>query len=151
VVLLFPALDWATIGQQQSWFHMESLVIEARKAHGKSRVTNRPNELFVEPVDKRSAAARRFKDVLAAIVSDLGGSDRLSEGQKQLCRRCPLLAVEAEKLEARSISGESIDLDRFGMMTDRLGRALSRLGLKRTARDITPPDLRTYISGGARR
>jgi hypothetical protein len=62
--------------------------MEPRKAHGKSRVTNRPNELFVEPVDKRSAAARPFKDVLAAIVSDLGGADRLSEGQKQLCRRC---------------------------------------------------------------
>jgi hypothetical protein len=127
---------------------MESLVIEARKAHGKSRVTNRPNELFVEPVDKRSAAARRFKDVLAAIVSDLGGPDRLSEGQKQLCRRCALLAVEAEKLEARSI-GEDIDLDRFGMMTDRLGRALSRLRLKRVPRDVTP-DLKSYLGGGAR-
>jgi hypothetical protein len=123
-VLLSPARCWATIGQQLSWFRMESLVIAARKAHGKSRVTNRSNELFVEPVDKRSAAARRFKDVLTAIVSDLGGPDRLSEGQKQLCRRCALLAVEAEKLEARSISGEDIDVDRFGMMTDRLGRAL---------------------------
>jgi hypothetical protein len=52
--------------------------------------------------------------VLGAIVSDLGGADRLSEGQKQLCRRCALLAIEAEKLEARSISGEDIDVDRFG-------------------------------------
>jgi hypothetical protein len=76
VVLLFPALDWATIGQQLSRFRMVSLVIEPRKAHGKSRVTNRPNELLVEPVDKRSAAVRRFKDVLAAIVSDLEGANR---------------------------------------------------------------------------
>ena len=68
----------------------------------------------------------------------------MSEGQKQLCRRCALLAVEAEKLEARSISGESIDLDRFGMMTDRLGRALQRLGLKRVPKEIVP-DLRRYI------
>jgi len=66
---------------------MVSLVIEPRKAHGKSRVTNRPNELLVEPVDKRSAAVRRFKDVLAAIVSDLEGANRLSAGQKRLCRR----------------------------------------------------------------
>src|SRR5512133_2995610 len=122
---------------------MESLVIVARKAHGKSPVTNRATEPFVEPVDKRSAAARRFKDVLAALVCDLGGADRLSEGQKQLCRRCALLAVEAENLEARSISGEDIDVDRFGMMTDRLGRALSRLGLKRVPRDVTP-DLKSY-------
>ena len=128
---------------------MGSLVIEARKAHGKSRVTNRPNELFVEPADKRSAAARRFKDVLTAIVSDLGGADRLREGQKQFSRRCALLAVEAEKLEAQSISGEDIDVDRFGMMTDRLGRALSRLGLKRVPRDVTP-DLKSYLGGGAR-
>jgi hypothetical protein len=90
---------------------MESLVIEARKAHGKSRVTNRPNELSLS---LSTSVARRhggFKDVLTAIVSDLGGADRLSEGQRQLCRRCALLAVEAEKLEARSISGESIDWD----------------------------------------
>jgi hypothetical protein len=128
---------------------MERLVIEAGKGHGKSRVTNCSNELFAESVDKRSGEARRFKDVLAAIVSDLGGVDRLSEGQKQLCRRCALLAVEAEKLEARSISGESIDLDRFGMMTDRLGRAVSRLGLKRVPRDVTL-DLKSYLGGGAR-
>jgi hypothetical protein len=55
-MLLFPALDWATMGQQQPWFRMESLVIEPRKAHGKSRVTNRPNELFVEPVAAFSVA-----------------------------------------------------------------------------------------------
>jgi hypothetical protein len=58
------------------------------------------------------------------------------------------LAVEAEKLEARSI-GEDIDLDRFGMMTDRLGRALWRLRLKRVPRDVTP-DLKSYLGGGAR-
>jgi hypothetical protein len=61
VVLLFPADDWATIGQQSSRFRMESLIIEARKAHGKSRVTNRPNELFV-------VAPPNFSTMLTALT-----------------------------------------------------------------------------------
>jgi hypothetical protein len=42
--------------------------------------------LFVTPPGD-TAWARRFRDVLAEIVSDLGGPDMLSEGQRQLARR----------------------------------------------------------------
>ena len=36
------------------------------------------------------------------------------------------------------MQGERIDLDLFGKLTDRLGRVLQRLGIKRTPRDVTP-------------
>jgi hypothetical protein len=39
---------------------------------------------------------RRFRHVLASIAADLGGVDRLSEGQKQIARRCAMLSVECE-------------------------------------------------------
>ena len=72
------------------------------------------------------------------IVADLGGPEQLSEGQRQLARRCALLSAECEKLEAISVRGETINLEVYGALTDRLGRALQRLGLKRVARDVTP-------------
>jgi hypothetical protein len=40
--------------------------------------------------------------------------DLLSEGQKQLARRCSLLAVECEQIEAKAVVGEEIDLDAYG-------------------------------------
>src|SRR5271165_5756399 len=65
----------------------------------RSAVSN-GSQLFVDStVDGRSKEARRFRDVLAEIVSDLGGADHLSEGQRQLARRCALMSVECEKME----------------------------------------------------
>jgi hypothetical protein len=34
------------------------------------------------------------------------------------------------------VAGEEIDLDVYGQLTDRLGRAFGRLGLKRVAREV---------------
>ena len=123
---------------------MQSAALEARKPHARSRVTN-GSELFAtnEPIDGRSMASCRFRDILGQIVADLGGSDRLSEAQKQLCRRVSLMCWECERLEARSVAGEAIDLEQFGQLTDRIGRACQRLGLKRVAKEL--PDLRKYI------
>jgi hypothetical protein len=125
---------------------METAALEARKPRARSRLTN-GNELFAtnEPIDGRSMASRRFRDILGQIVADLGGSDRLSEGQRQLARRVALMALECEKLEAKSIAGEEINLEQFGQLSDRIGRAMQRLGLKRVARDVTP-DIKSYLS-----
>ena len=85
-----------------------------------------------------NAWSRRFRDVLAEIVSDLGGPDHLSEGQRQLARRATTLSIECERMEGKAVAGELIDLDVYGQWLDQLGRAFSRLGLKRVARDVTP-------------
>src|SRR5215207_7027839 len=100
-----------------------------RPAACRSGVTN-GSALFLEGVDGRSATARRFRDVLAQIARDLGGAETLSEGQRQLARRCAMLSVECERLEASAIGGDEIDFHRFGQLVDRLGRALRRLGLE---------------------
>ena len=43
-----------------------------------------------------------------------------------------------EKLEGEIAQGRDVDLEQYGMLTDRLGRCFNRLGLKRRAKDITP-------------
>jgi hypothetical protein len=106
-----------------------------------SKVTN-GKALFVE-ADGRGPWARRWRDLLAQIISDLGGADLLSEGQRQLARRCATIALSCERMEGEAALGKEIDLDTYGALTDRLGRTLQRLGLKRVARDtgLTLSDL----------
>jgi hypothetical protein len=57
----------------------------------RSAVSN-GNRLFaVEPLDGRTHAAMRFRDLNDDIIADLGGRDRLSTGQLQLVRRAATL------------------------------------------------------------
>ena len=94
------------------------------------------SRLHVVEVDGRSAEARRFRDIFAEIVSDLGGSDALSEAQRQLARRATLMSVQAELMEADSLTGKPLDLDAYGALSDRLGRCFNRLGVKRVSKVV---------------
>ena len=62
----------------------------------------------------------------------------LSEGQRQLARRAATISLACEKMDGESAQGHDIDLDKYGMLTDRLGRCLARLGIKRQADDAGP-------------
>jgi hypothetical protein len=102
----------------------------------RSAVTNGRRLHVVAPPD--TAWARRFRDVLAQIVSDLSGAEGLSEGQRQLARRAATISIQCERMEGEAAAGAEINLEEYGRLTDRLGRAFQRLGLKRQARDVTP-------------
>jgi hypothetical protein len=41
-------------------------------------------------------------------------------------------------MEGEAAAGTQINLEEYGRLTDRLGRAFHRLGLERRARDATP-------------
>src|ERR1700722_2132117 len=70
----------------------------SRAPKGRSKVTN-GQQLFLEG-DARLKVSRRFRDVLASIATDLGGVDRLSEGQKQIARRCAMSLLNAKSWRA---------------------------------------------------
>ena len=108
----------------------------------RSAVTNGKRLHVVAPGDTKWA--RRWRDVLAEIISDLG-HDGLSEGQRQLARRCATIAIACERMEGEAAQGNEIDLDAYGTLTDRLGRALQRLGIKRQLRNVTPPSIEEYV------
>ena len=116
----------------------------ARSSRVRSRVTNGSTP-FVE-TDGRGPWARRWRDVLAEITSDLGGRGVLSEGQRQLARRCATIAIACERMEGRAALGEEIDLEEYGRLTDRLGRAFQRLGLERRARTVEEQSLAEIIA-----
>jgi hypothetical protein len=72
----------------------------------------------------------------------------LSEGGRQLCRRAACMSMQCELMEAEAVAGREFDADLFGQITDRLGRCLERIGLRRRARDITP-SLSSYLQSKA--
>ena len=117
-------------------FKVNRLAVATRPLKARSRLTNGKD--IVAGLDQRSREYRRFRDILCQIIADLGGAEQLSEGQRQLARRCATIAIECERMESLSVAGEKIDLEVYGALTDRLGRAFSRLGLKRVAKDVTP-------------
>jgi hypothetical protein len=60
------------------------------------------------------------------------------------------MSVTCEELETRAMAqGEDIDLDRYGMLSDRIGRCFQRLGLKRVSRNVTPSIAEVAASFGA--
>ncbi len=115
-----------------------------KSAQNRSAISNGSRLFAPDTVDGRSAAARRFSDVLEQILLDLGGSDHLSELQRQLARRAAILSIQCELIEAAAVAGRDVDLELLGSLTDRLGRCASRLGLQRVAKTVKPLTILDY-------
>ena len=89
-------------------------------------------------VDERSLTARRYREVSAAITSDLGGETHLSEAQDQIVRSAAGLVVMREALDARVVNGEQVDVAEYCRISNSLRRLLATIGLERRAHDVTP-------------
>ncbi len=109
------------------------------------RATNEPTA-FLEGVDGRSVIARRFRDLVAAIVEDLGGAEAITEGELQLVRRAAFMCVQTEIMEAEVANGGTLDAENYVRLVNALNRTLASIGLKRRPRDVTP-DLQDYVAG----
>ena len=105
-------------------------------SRARSAVTNHKDML--PGLDGRSATARRFRDLVNAVVADVGGLDRSTEIKMGLLRRFAAATVQAELLEARMVNGEQIDIGQLCMLASTSVRIASRLGLERRARNVTP-------------
>jgi hypothetical protein len=88
------------------------------------------------------------RSLVETIGNDLGGVDHLSEGQRQLIRRAATLAIMSESVEADFVRNLAFDSEAYGVLCDRLGRCLQRLGLERVSRDVTP-SLQSYLQAKA--
>jgi hypothetical protein len=108
--------------------------IGARARHLRSAVTNN-RRLFVQG-DGNSAWSRRYRDLIAGHVSDLGGADMLSEAQLSLVKRASALEVELELAEGKLSAGEPIDMDLHLRGIGALRRTLESIGLARVPKPI---------------
>jgi hypothetical protein len=115
---------------------------EALPPRQRSAVTN-GRRRFIEG-DGRSAWSRRFRDLISAHVSDLGGVPAISAAQLSLIRRASAIEIELERMEGKLAQDEAVDFDLFSRATGHLRRVLETLGLERRARDVTDIDPLVY-------
>src|ERR1700737_3068371 len=117
--------------------------LEKPPSKTRSRVSN--GSAVLDNVDGRSAVARRYRDVLNELISDLGGHP--SGAQSPIARRAAALCVVCEQAEAEMVAGGVLDLAEFTTASNSLRRLLRDLGLERRAKDITPT-LEKYLTSG---
>ena len=113
-----------------------SPAITPRKPTARSRVSNGRD--WLAGVDQRSSIARRYRDLMAEAIADSGGLSECSQARLQLIRRLAALSVQLEQLEAKLAEGAEIDITEYTVLTSTLVRVVSRLGLERRSRDVTP-------------
>jgi len=77
--------------------------------------------------DGRSAGARRYRDILASLASELGGLDTLPESARQTVRRAAQTSVECELLEAAKAAGKGVDALTYATLCNSNHRALRML------------------------
>lgn len=97
--------------------------------------------LFVDG-NSNTAWSRRYYDLVAGHVADLGGTELLSEAQFSLIRRCAAIECELERLDGMLSRSEEIDLDAYARVSGHLRRIFETLhapsSLERRAKDISP-------------
>ena len=106
-------------------------------------------ELFIDG-DSNSAWSRRYYDLIAGHVADLGGADILSQNQFSLIRCCATIECELERLDAMLSRNQAIDLDSYARVAGHLRRIFETLGLERRQRDISPPTVEQYLEHKAK-
>ena len=94
-------------------------------------------------VDGRTWAARRYRELVAHMASDLGG-DLTAASTAIVCRAAALITW-TEKAEAEFATTGQIDIQTFTTATNSLRRLLADIGLDRRELDVTPT-LEQYLA-----
>lgn len=116
------------------------------KPKARSRITN--GSSILPNVDGRSIWVRRYRDIVALILADLGGDDHASESEKAIVRKAAALEVELERRTMLAANaGEMSDtfLEAYSRTSNTLRRLLQAVGLERRAKTIGGPSLGELI------
>lgn len=123
--------------------------VEAGPVHkpknGRARATNH-RDLLPNVADGRASAARRFRDLVRAFISDAGGVENCSEVKLGLLRRLAAVTVLAEEVESQAVNGEPVDIATLCTLASTSMRLSSRLGIERVPREIDVIDPLKYAA-----
>lgn len=123
---------------------------ELTKPQARARVSN--GSAVLAGVDGRSTWSRRLRDVIELHLVDLGGAAAVSEAERSIVRRIAALTVELERMESQFANdggASERSLDVYNRAAGNLRRLLEAIGIERRQRNVTPPDLRTYLASKA--
>jgi hypothetical protein len=94
--------------------------------------------------DRRGVWSKRFRLLLDQHLAEFADP---TPAQASLCRRCTVLEIGLEVIEAKMASGDDDPalLDLYARASGQLGRLLRLLGIEHRTKDITPT-LEQYIA-----
>jgi hypothetical protein len=116
-------------------------------AHNKSS-SGKARLLSLHDIDRRTAAYQKTVALITAIEADLGGSDRISTGERQIVQRAALTGALVEDLETRWLQGQPIDPAVYCTLANCQRRLLETVGLRRVPREVVPSPLQ-YLAAQA--
>jgi len=114
--------------------------------HRASHKANKPQLLTRDRLDSRRGAVQAFDRHARAIQNDLGGVDQLSAIQLDLIEAFVGEALVMQRMNAEVLLGKEVDLGLHALVAGAMCRLATRLGVKRVARDVTPPSLAVYLA-----
>jgi hypothetical protein len=121
----------------------ETAAIVPRSSKLRSAASNSP---FRMPgVDIGTRAGRHFRDLVSDLAAELGGVDRLSVIDLALVRSAAMDIMRQEEMSGALMRGEAIDHEELTRAGNSARSALTKLGIKRAARDATP-SLAEYLA-----
>ncbi len=112
-----------------------------------TEVPEKYTEQFMSDMDGRTVVIRNLRHRHRRLVAELGGAQALSCMEMSLCRRITHLERMIERSEMALISGDDVDINVHLNMVHALSSLLSKIGLKRRARQL--PTLSQYLNGQA--
>jgi len=119
--------------------------VAARKQLGRSVITNKKRlHSNAAPIDGRSHGARRFRDLVEAFTSEIGGD--LTESESGLVRQAAALALRCEGLQAAIVRGEAVDDDLLVRISGTAKRLLGAIAVKSGGKKPSGNDLQTYLA-----
>jgi hypothetical protein len=104
------------------------------KPEARTRVGN--GSVVLQGVDARSITFRRYREILASLIADMGGDP--TEAQSQIARRAASLSIWCEEQDTAAANGTPIDIGAYTTASNSLRRLLESLGLERKQRNVTP-------------
>nr|BDD48219.1 hypothetical protein 2 [bacterium] len=95
-------------------------------------------------VDLRTRLGQRWLDKLNSHFADKGGRENCTTAEHDLILSASALGVILETMTADYLTGAKFDAQIFATIAEKQCRILTKLGIHRRARDITPPDPLDY-------
>lgn len=104
----------------------------------RSRVSN--GSSLLNGVDGRRASARRFRDLIADLTrEEFGDSENLSIAELGLLRQAAALTLQAERLQAAVVRGETVNADELVRLSSENRRVLAAMRRSKRASPPEPP------------
>jgi hypothetical protein len=125
---------------------MQSDTAELERVSDGSRQKTRAGKIRLRTLnnlDARTAAYQRFKELVSAYSSDLGGD--LSTAKAAIIQRVVSLQVWCESIEVVYAETGELDIAAFTTATNALRRLLADIGLERRPRDVSE-SLSDYVA-----